>query len=275
MKADEIVRMLAAKHHDAVFVDECKIGSTWHGADSRLDAWALLKTWTPVTAIGYEVKVSRADFLRDVKWTRYLPVCHEFYFVAPKGVIELQELPEHVGLLQVAGSRLTTKRKAPRRELQGADLVSIMAYALMSRSRIVANWHEANAGGEVEWWRGWLAERADAQNVGHAASKRLREIVQEQKHARKKAEDERDRLLAVKATLVELGFDGNIGSWKLERQAGREALIADMAQVKRQLEQIVKAITRDLAAHSTAPEQESQALADEVIAKADALLATP
>lgn len=48
---------------------------------------------------GYEIKVSRGDFKSDKKWTEYLAFCNQFYFVCPKGMIKLDELPPEIGLI--------------------------------------------------------------------------------------------------------------------------------------------------------------------------------
>jgi len=49
---------------------------------------------------GYEVKVSRADFASDKKWRSYVPFFNRFYFATPKGIIEPEELPPEIGLLE-------------------------------------------------------------------------------------------------------------------------------------------------------------------------------
>ena len=48
----------------------------------------------------YEVKSSRADWLADSKWERYLPYCTHFSFVAPAGVIQRWELDRDIGLIE-------------------------------------------------------------------------------------------------------------------------------------------------------------------------------
>jgi hypothetical protein len=74
----DVKRLLAKKHESDIFVEECKTGP----AGSRsLDGWAMEKSWANPRIIGYEVKVSRSDFLRDTKWHEYLDTCNEFYFV--------------------------------------------------------------------------------------------------------------------------------------------------------------------------------------------------
>lgn len=48
----------------------------------------------------YEVKSSRADWLSDAKWERYLPFCTHFAFVAPAGAIAPWELDRGIGLIE-------------------------------------------------------------------------------------------------------------------------------------------------------------------------------
>ncbi|HTV74021.1 MAG TPA: MmcB family DNA repair protein [Candidatus Acidoferrales bacterium] len=62
----------------------------------------------------YEVKSSRADFLRDSKWERYLPFCTHFAFVAPAGVIARFELERGVGLIEYGAPAFERMRRARR-----------------------------------------------------------------------------------------------------------------------------------------------------------------
>jgi len=53
---------------------------------------------------GFEFKVSRADFLTEIrteKWKKYLSFCHTFSFVCPKGLINKNEVPKNAGLLWI------------------------------------------------------------------------------------------------------------------------------------------------------------------------------
>lgn len=55
----------------------------------------------------YEIKVSRADFLSDIrsdKWRGYLNHCHRFYFAVPSGLVKKSEIPDEAGLM-VRGPR--------------------------------------------------------------------------------------------------------------------------------------------------------------------------
>ncbi len=216
-----ILQRLAVRHANAVFVEECALGSRQNGC-RRIDAWVLLKTWSPFTVIGYEVKTSRSDFLRDRKWQEYMPVCHELYFACSAKLIAPEELPQDVGLLWTSGeSRLITKRKAVRRQPHIAMLVDLMSYVLMSRTRIVGDMYEAaNHETREEFWRRWLANGAETTALGYQVGKRISERVAEAEAGRRQAERERDRLLGVREKLVALGLEGDASTWQLEERFG-------------------------------------------------------
>jgi len=64
----------------------------------------------PYERIGLEVKVSRADFQRELrdpgKRQAWHSMVHRFAYVAPKGMIRKDELPEGCGLLEYDNSAL-------------------------------------------------------------------------------------------------------------------------------------------------------------------------
>lgn len=184
--AKDVVELLAAKHSDDVFVPECKMGATHtqHGDSGRLDAWAMKKSWARPCAFGYEVKISRADFLQDEKWTGYLPYCNEFYFVCPTGLILPDELPLEAGLLYVAktATRLFTKKKAPRRQVEIPD--TIFRYILHSRVKVVQKYQSVESrSNRIELYRQLAKEAKEAKDIGMyiagLISGRTREIQSE------------------------------------------------------------------------------------------------
>lgn len=235
-----VLEALRIRHAKDVFVDECKMGSSWNGT-RRLDGWALLKTWSPFTIVGYEIKTDRGDFLQDRKWVEYLPVCHELYFVCPANLIALEELPADVGLLWATkGTRLQTKRKAVRREPDASALVTLMGYVLMSRTRIVENmWEAQNKESNEEFWRRWLTEKNERLTLGKAVSKRLKDTVNELHGRTQRAESDRQRLEHVEARLVELGLDKDAGVYALRRVAPE----VDRAEIRRLAQQIERLAT--------------------------------
>ncbi len=114
MNADTILKALANKYRapEWAFFKEVRLGTGFGGygtvgsdVDKRMDAWAL-HTWpsSGYQPTGFEVKVSRSDFLRDVKsdkYRAYLPSCQHFYFVTPKDLVKPEEIPDGIGLIWV------------------------------------------------------------------------------------------------------------------------------------------------------------------------------
>lgn len=68
----------------------------------RPDAYSIEPSYTKFRPIAYEVKVSQADYRRDItagKWQTYLPFAAGVVFAAPAGLIERSSLPEGCGLI--------------------------------------------------------------------------------------------------------------------------------------------------------------------------------
>lgn len=74
-------------------------------------------------ASSYEIKISRADYLRDsaekqdgaLKWS------DRFWYVTPPNLIEPRELPEWAGLQEWDGRTFRVRRKAPPRQKAAPD----------------------------------------------------------------------------------------------------------------------------------------------------------
>lgn len=116
MNTGNIMELLRARHAEDVYFEEpvIKYGKL------RMDAWAMKKSWSHPRVIGYEVKLTRADFLQDHKMQEYLPYCNEMYLVCPRGIVDPREVNESFGLILVAstGTKLITRKKAPWRDIQ-------------------------------------------------------------------------------------------------------------------------------------------------------------
>jgi len=203
MNSEDIIKLLRLKHHEDVFVPECKDGPTQSVQSySRMDAWVMPRSWSNPSLIGYEVKVTRSDFLGDTKWRNYLTLCNYLYFVAPPGVILANELPPEIGFLEVSktGTRLFTKKKAMYREIP--DPSSLFRYVLMCRSKIVSEFAPANHRG---YWKEWLEKREIdhvfglrvSKSIGETVEKKILEVERENSDLQKKmaAYDAHIRLL--------------------------------------------------------------------------------
>jgi hypothetical protein len=247
-----VLALIEQRHKEDVFVPHCKNGPT-NAIGAKvliLDAWVLLSTWSPLTCVGYEVKVSRSDWLRDGKFEAYLPLCNLFYVVAPKGVVQLAELPESVGLLEPIGSgdgtRLVTRRKAARREIEWPR--HVMAYALMWRAG-----KTPDKAARAEQWAGWAERREQYERVGLSVAKRIRDehekLQRENDHLKRKHET----YDGIRDALVRLGFDLNhISSWGVEREIERRQIAPTVQPIAQQLRMLAQQLDRIVADKETA-----------------------
>lgn len=206
--ANMLLDLLLIKHSGDLAVPECKTGPTHYAsALKKLDLWVMKKSWANPQTYGYEIKVSRNDFVRDNKWQNYLEFCSNFYFVAPPGIIEIGEVPADAGLLVSSkrGTRLYTKKKAPYRNIQVPD--SIFRYILMWRAKIGRE-HEKKS--SKEYWTKWLEEKKADQELGHRVSRKVSQILSE-KVDKAYAESHRvqkvnEKLQEIKDLILKLGF---------------------------------------------------------------------
>lgn len=86
----------------------------------QLDVAAMRLSWSRPLITGYEVKISRADFLSDVrgeKWRKYLACVERLYFAVPNYMVEPSEVPPECGLVYRGSKSWRWHRKAPARSL--------------------------------------------------------------------------------------------------------------------------------------------------------------
>ncbi|PWK05259.1 MmcB family DNA repair protein [Tumebacillus permanentifrigoris] len=135
MKAEQIVEALRNRHKpqstmsaEWAVLSELRVSTGINikklkqNLQQRIDVWAI--NCFPSKGfhrIAYEIKVSRADFLHEIKHPekrqRALELSHQFYFVVPKGLVKPEEIPEECGLMYV-DDKLRTRivKEAPIRE---------------------------------------------------------------------------------------------------------------------------------------------------------------
>jgi hypothetical protein len=128
MTSDQVKALLNDKYS---LGDECLIAfevneGTGSSAGRRIDAIAM-SLWPSkdYKIIGFEIKVSRADWLNELKQPeKSFPIaqfCDEFYLVAPAGVLGIDEIPKTWGYIQASEKSLLTKIRAPKREAIQTD----------------------------------------------------------------------------------------------------------------------------------------------------------
>jgi len=108
------------------FFEELRLGTGYGRAEQqRVDAFAV-GLWSKVWgSVAYEVKVSRADFLREVKQPlkrrMALRYSNLFYFVTPQGLLKPEEVPIEAGLMEARWRMVQTYPQ--RVEGWGAEVV--------------------------------------------------------------------------------------------------------------------------------------------------------
>lgn len=221
--ANDILKLLLHRHIKDIAVPECKHGQSWSGEKvKRFDLWAMKKSYAnPMTWI-YEIKVSRQDFFKDNKWQSYLPYCTDFYFVAPYGIIDVNEVPEQSGLLLSSknGTRLYCKKKAPHRDVVIPD--SVFKYILMSRTKIVNSTYYNNESSRKEYWQQWLKNKQDSKELGWNVSAKIRRLYEKNIELvqinQKRLNNKIEKLENVQKILKELNFNGDDLGWGYEER---------------------------------------------------------
>ena len=209
-KAHEILELLAQKHIQDVFVKECPAGHT----GQRMDGWAMRKSWAKPLMVGYEIKVSRQDFLGDQKWMGYLPFCNQLYFVCEQGVASVAEVPEQCGLMLRSknGSRLFTKKKAPHRQTVSEDIEQLQKAVLMNRIKIVESTFGQNTEtcSGLEYWENWLARKKRGEDIGRevrfALSEESKKMVQQVKSENRRLSMQNEAYANIKKICDDLGI---------------------------------------------------------------------
>lgn len=240
--------LIAARHSKDLIVAECKDGPTSGVSHLRLDWWVMRRSWTNPAFIGYELKRSRSDFVRDDKWPGYLPLCNELWFVDDGAVIQPAELPESVGLLRPAGSRFRVLRKAAFREIEPP--VSLMMYVLMCRTKVKARWTENGEIGQADYWRGWLEESEEHFRLGRAVSRKLArgfsERVESVENENRRLVAERDNAVAERAKLDEIAtaLDARGIRWRgwISAESAVEDAVSITRWKRREIEDARKAL---------------------------------
>ena len=134
MRSSDIIDRLRLAHPVPrwAFFEELRCGTGFGGGyrltpdgkrvmsdtEQRIDAWAM-DTWASREAVAFEVKVSRSDWLRELKKPEKREAAmrrsERFYFAAPAGLVRPEEIPEGCGLVEV-GDRLRWTVRAPKRQ---------------------------------------------------------------------------------------------------------------------------------------------------------------
>ncbi len=178
----EIKKALAGYEEKSYFITECKTCSTYFPDPQGLlkfDGLAIKKSYTKPCITGYEIKVSRGDFLQDNKWHLYLQYCNEFYFVVPNGLISKEEIPDNVGLIYYypESGTLRKKKKALYREIE--EPVGMYKYIIFSR---LENERTPFYENRADYAKDYLEDKSEKRRLGKAfGSKLAKDLIKAQK----------------------------------------------------------------------------------------------
>lgn len=222
IRAHEIKKGLAERHADDFFMTEVKNGPTWaakRGQLLQLDAIAIKRSWTKPCITGYEVKVSRNDFLNDEKWPAYMQYCHRFYFACPKGLIQPEELPDEVGLLWYSPEyntigNLHTKRKALFRNIEiSKDMLYYIIICRLEKDR------HPFFSDEREMLQMWVEDKVKREQLAWQVKSKIFQDLYELEERARKAEntarrykEDHEMFQKVVRVLNEKGLSPNV-SW--------------------------------------------------------------
>ena len=138
--ADRLTAMIEKKYptgelngyNPTVILHEVANGTSWD-AGRWIDV-AVFQMWKTkgLTRAAFEIKVTRHDFLRELaqpdkhQWVQ--ESFHEFWFVAPEDIIQVEELPVGAGFMYPRGDKLCIKRHAVRNPNPKLDDVLLAAF---------------------------------------------------------------------------------------------------------------------------------------------------
>lgn len=140
-------------------------------ANRTIDAMALgLWPSRGMELQGYEVKVSRADFRREIadpaKMDAFAHVLDRFWIVAPKGIVPANELPSTWGLLEVADDGVSIRQKvaAPLLTESRAPIPRTMLVPLMRAAGAVVKSRPEDM--QAEYTRGFTDGKVSTIRAG-------------------------------------------------------------------------------------------------------------
>lgn len=126
MTADDILAALIEQSQDKIFAVELAFSQ----AKRRCDFWTLHPNpSTGFYATAYEIKISRQDFKRDTaeKQREARLYSDRFFYVAPKGLLKKEDIPDWAGLIEFDGEKLRQVLRAPHRDKDGPSWEFVVA----------------------------------------------------------------------------------------------------------------------------------------------------
>ena len=243
----DIKRALADKHYKDFFMTEVKSGPTYLHATGGLrilDGLAIRKSWTDPCFTGYEVKISRGDFLRDAKFYTYEELVNCLYIVCPKGMIDRTELPDSMGLMWYDPEKrsITTKKKAIYRKIDYSP--ELLLYIIFSR---LDSDRYPFFGDKTEYFKAFLEGKRECRDLGRDVSSKLIQEnarLEQEVASAKRFESNRQeykRLLEVMSRYGIIGWSGDSRVKALDKALSNGGAV-DLSKIKNDLQRTINYI---------------------------------
>lgn len=118
MTSKDIIQALKLKYknvgrnHQWAIFEELRVGTGYKSKkkglnpEQRIDVW-IMNLWPSHNHLKmvFEIKVSRGDFLNEIKKPskrkQAVGLSNQFYFIVPKGMLKVEEIPADCGLMEV------------------------------------------------------------------------------------------------------------------------------------------------------------------------------
>lgn len=122
MNAEKIKALLENKYSPPVYAFFTEVAS---GTGAQMGGYADAVAYSLYPSMqheihGFEIKISRSDFLSEMKKpekaAQTMQFCDRWWLVAPKGVAHKDELPKSWGFYEVINDRFYTRKRAPELE---------------------------------------------------------------------------------------------------------------------------------------------------------------
>ncbi len=133
----KIIELLRDKHGGSEWANFVELNVRTGGSSGRIDFFAF-NLWPSkrFLKVAYEIKVSRADFAREMadplKRESAERLADECWFAMPVGLVKPDEVPEGWGLIEMVSNGLRVKKRAKQRKVETLSMPFIASLARRS-----------------------------------------------------------------------------------------------------------------------------------------------
>lgn len=165
----------------------------------RPDVYTIEPTYTALRAMAYEIKVSRADFLRDAqagKALGYLNYAGAVVFAAPKGMLSKAEIPAGCGLIERGDEAWRWTKKPTIQPVKTLPFTAWMKLLIDGRERDEGSGLQVRVKAANEWAQQQRARKLLGEELGQLlADRNMARMRLEREIAEAKAETDTLRLV--------------------------------------------------------------------------------